>query len=258
VIMDIGNTLFITKKVLVALLTPPGIFVVALLVATALFKKRARWFFLILAALLYVASIEPAKDALLLPLENAYPLPSAEQLKQAEAYVVLGGGIVEHAPDPGGKGSLTSESLERTIGAYRLYRLSPKPVILTGGKTYQRFSETEIAADILLAFGVKREHVIFDPRGRDVDTQMNAQLVRRIATHLKMERIVLITSPFHMKRSVLLFRRSFKDVIPFPAGYKTSRTTYRYKSFLPESYNMHTISLAVKEYLGIIYYSVKI
>jgi uncharacterized SAM-binding protein YcdF (DUF218 family) len=255
--MDIGNSLFITKKVITALVTPPGIFVLALLVATVLSKKKARWSCLICAALLYVASIEPVKDALLLPLENAYPMPSAEQLRQAEAYVVLGGGIVEHAPDLGGKGSLTAESLERTTGAFRLYRLSPRPVILTGGKTYQRFSEAEIAADMLLAFGVRKEHVIFDPLGRDVDTRMNAQLVRRVATRLKMERIVLITSAFHMKRSVLLFRRSFKDVIPFPVGYKTSRTTYRYKSFLPESYSMHCVALAIKEYLGIVFYSLK-
>jgi uncharacterized SAM-binding protein YcdF (DUF218 family) len=256
--MDIGNTSFIAKKVLVSLLTPPGIFVVVLLAATVFFRKRVRWFCLILAALLYLVSIEPTKDALLLPLENAYPLPSVEQLKQAEVYVVLGGGIHEDVPDPGGKAALAAESLERTAAAYRLYRLLPKPIILTGGKTYQRFSEAEIAADMLLAFGVRKEHVVFDPRARDVDTRMNAQLVRSITTHLKMERIVLITNPFHMKRSVLLFRRFFKTITPFPAGYKTSRTPYRYKSFLPESYNMHCVSLAVKEYLGIIYYSIRI
>jgi len=228
-------------------------FVILLLVLSALFfKEKLRVFVFIVALFVYALSISPTADFLVGPLENAYSPPPPASLETCDAYVVLGGGINDNAPDISGKGTLSAFALPRVVTAYRLYVRSQKPVVFSGGRILGRTAEAEIAKRFLISLGVPPHHIITEERS--IDTYENARYVKEIADRYQFKKIALITSALHMKRSCLLFGKRFKDIVPYPTDYQGSRDRYDLLNFLPNAWNVNIIELAVKEYLGILYY----
>jgi len=218
-------------------------------------RKKEKILLLIVASLIYLSSITPVQELLIIPLEDAYPVPAVNQIYSSDAYVVLGGGINDNAPDIDIKGTLGNEALPRYITAYRLYMRNPKPIIISGGKILNRGAEAGVAKNFLLSLGVKSEHIIVEDKSRD--TAENRHYIKELCDRHGIKSIVLITSAFHMKRSMMLFKKSFTSIIPFPAGYKTSRIPYDFLSYLPDGSNLMDTSLALKEYLGILFYAIK-
>jgi uncharacterized SAM-binding protein YcdF (DUF218 family) len=247
--------IFIAKKLITHCLLPPGIFIILLLLACIFLKRRLKLLALFFALFIYILSIGPTKDLLLVPLEDSFPVPSIEEVKRGDAYVVLGGGIYDNAPDVDGKGTLSGDALARVFTAYKLYRISKKPVILSGGRILGRTAEAEIAKRTLLSFGVGEKDIITE--SKSIDTYENAQFVKELSDTHKINRIILVTSAYHMKRSHLLFSRHFREIIPYPAGYLTSRIKYDVLSFLPSAASLADVSLAMKEYMGIVFYKIK-
>jgi uncharacterized SAM-binding protein YcdF (DUF218 family) len=248
------DVLFILKKLIGYFLVPPGLFIAALFVLSLFLKKKAKLMILSLCALLYLSSIEPTKDLLLMPLEDAYKIPATAELKGYQAYVVLGSSIVENAPDLSGPGVLDGDALHRVMGAYRLYRISPKPIILSGGTLSGSQPEAEISKRYLLSLGIKEEHLLAESRSKD--TVENARFTKDICDSRKIKSVVVITSAFHMKRSVMLFKRVFSDVLPFPTAFRVARKTrYGLFSFIPDPGSLCNVSLALKEHIGILFYT---
>lgn len=247
--------IFIIKKLVTHCLLPPGIFIILLLLACIFLKRRLKLLAFLFALFIYILSIGPTKDLLLVPLENSFVVPSLEEVKTGDAYVVLGGGVYDNAPDVDGKGTLSGDALARVLTAYKLYSISKKPVILSGGRIFGRTAEAEIAKRTLISFGVNEKDIIAE--SKSIDTYENALFVKEIADAHRISRIVLVTSAYHMKRSHLLFSRRFRDIIPYPAGYLTSRTRYDVLSFLPGAAALADSSLALKEYMGIAFYRIR-
>jgi uncharacterized SAM-binding protein YcdF (DUF218 family) len=243
---------FLLKKTLTVFLVPPGILLVLFVVGMLFVKKRFRSFLLGLFVLLYLLSIEPTKDLLLLPLENRYPVPSWSELQRVDAIVVLGGGVLENAPDVDGQGALSSDSLARVVAAYRLHTRLRKPIIPSGGAVFGSKAEAEVSRDTLYRLGVKQEFVLVETKSKD--TSENALFVSEICKKRTWNKIALVTSAYHMRRSLMLFGRFFNDIVPCPTDYKTLRRGYGYWSFLPDASSLADTAIAVKEYLGIIYY----
>jgi uncharacterized SAM-binding protein YcdF (DUF218 family) len=242
------------KKLFTSLLIAPGIFVVLLLLLVLFARKRLRLYLILLAVFLYGLSIGPTKELLLLPLENAYPIPSVEEMKKCDAIVVLGGGAYDNAPDVNGTGGLSGDTLTRSIGAYRAYLITGEPIIISGGSLSGGKAEATVVRRLFLALGVKETHIIAETRSRD--TSENAQYSAEICRKRKFERILLVTSAYHMKRAVLLFQRTLPSVVPYPTGFRTSRAGFGTLSLLPDASHLLDVSLALKEYLGIVYYTV--
>ncbi len=243
---------FVLKKLITAFLLPQGFAVLLFVILAGVFKRCRVWFF-VLAVLAYGLSIEPTANLIMVPLEDAFPAASIAKIKTCDAYVVLGAGVREDVPDLNGHAALSIYAMPRVVAAYRLYRINPKPIILSGGKVFNREAEADVAAAFLVSLGVPQKHIIREPESRD--THENALYVKRIADARKLKKLVLITSAYHMKRSVLLFRRQFADLAVYPSDYQTSRRGYDLLSFVPDAGQAATINLAVKEYLGTCYYS---
>jgi uncharacterized SAM-binding protein YcdF (DUF218 family) len=250
--VDSYSLSFLFKKTVTAFLLPPGIFLVLFLAGMLFVTKRSRSFLLGLLLLLYMLSIEPTKELLLLPLENRYPVPSWSEVRHVDAIVALGGGALESAPDIDGEGAVSGDSLQRIVAAYRLHVALKKPIIVAGGAVFGKKPEAEIATDVLRRLGIKEQSILAETRS--MDTNQNALFAAEICRKRNWNSIVLVTSAFHMKRSLMLFGRFFSTIVPYPTDYKTLRRGYDYWSFLPDASNLADTALAVKEYLGIIYY----
>ena len=243
---------FVLKKIITSFLLPPGCFILLILLFAFLAKRWFRIVALFLAAFLYLASIAPVADLLLIPLEDAYQPPATAEVKNGEAYVVLGGGVYDFAPDIDGKGVLSGESLSRVVCAYRLYRMDRKPIIFSGGKVFEGQPEAKVAKRVLLSLGVNEKDVITEAESRD--TIENAKYIKELANRHQIGRIILITSAFHMKRSMMLFNKSFNGTIPYPTSYNTRRAKYSILSYAPDAGNLANSAMALKEYIGILFY----
>lgn len=212
--------------------------------------------FLALSGGIYLASIAPVADFLLSPLENQYSPPATNNLRTSQAYVVLGGGTQENAVDLFGRGTLSADSTARMIAAYHLYRIMPKPIIVSGGPAYpEKTPESEIGKRFLVKLGVRSDHIMTEARSKD--TYENALYTRELCAGKGIGKIVLVTSAYHMKRAMILFSPFFNDVVPCPADFRTSRDKTRLRDFFPDFGSFNVTAIALRERLGIFFYRVK-
>ena len=69
-------------------------------------------------------------------------------------------------------------------------------------------------------------------------------------------RIILVTSAFHMRRAKMLFERQGFEVEPFPVDFQTSdRPTTTVLSFLPSAQALAKSEMAMREGVGMLYYT---
>jgi uncharacterized SAM-binding protein YcdF (DUF218 family) len=152
--------------------------------------------------LLYGLSISPVSSALMAPLEKSFRPVNVNSAK-ADVIVVLGGGTRDRSwlglePEPGEK------SLQRVVAAVKLHRALHIPVLISGGAgdpDQSQLSDADSMARAALGLGVLEQDIVIENKSRN--TLESARAVRGL---LKRNRIILVTSVFHMKRSVALLR----------------------------------------------------
>jgi Uncharacterized conserved protein len=247
--------MFELGKYLADFVFPPGIFLVFCILLIALIalekKKAALLLACISACALYLFSITPIADSLILPLEKRYQ--PFDGKTQVEAIVVLGGGSVLHSPEFDNKAALINAGLARAAYGARLSRQLNLPIIYTGG-TVMRKDGTESEAEAAMRFfegiGIPQDRVRLEAKSRD--TSQNARFV---ASMVGKGKIVLVTSAFHMPRSVLAFKKAGIDAVPAPTDYRCDREPYRLIDFMPSADSLAKSTLALHEYVGLLYYS---
>jgi uncharacterized SAM-binding protein YcdF (DUF218 family) len=83
----------------------------------------------------------------------------------------------------------------------------------------------------------------------------NARYSREILRKHGFSRPLLVTSAFHMRRSVDAFRRAGVKVTPLPASIVTSpESSLIWADFLPDSGALQGSATALREYLGLLFY----
>ncbi|MDR3200637.1 MAG: YdcF family protein [Spirochaetales bacterium] len=241
------------SKICTVLILPPGCFVLGLAVFALFFPRRRRLAMTLIAALLYILSIEPAQDILLKPLENAYPPLDMRAAADAQALVVLGGGTIQASPEAGeGRDSLASGALGRAVYAFGLRDIFTGPYIAAGGRVFDYGQETEadVAGRLLVSLGLPQERVLKEAESRN--TWQNAKSIARLFGYNK---IILVTSAYHMRRSVFCFENNGFSVIPAPTDYWCARNSYYdIFSFLPSLDALAGTYAAMHEYVGLLYY----
>lgn len=246
---------FILKKLITPFLVPPGIFILLLILSGYVFwrrkKRRAARLHILLGLLLWLVTIVPVSDFMLRGLESGFKIP---ENPKGDVLILLGGGAYEEAADLTGAGSPSNEMLARIITAVRLQKRLDIPVIVSGGKVFEdRQAEAPIVKRILVDLGVRDNMVILEGRSRD--TIENARYSSDISKKAGYKKPILVTSAFHMKRSVMSFKKVGVEVLPVPAGFKTwENKRYIWEDYLP--HGLDNMDSAIKEYLGILFYKI--
>ena len=128
------------------------------------------------------------------------------KIEAAEAIVVLGGGIEDSR-------TLSRASLRRTIHGIRLYRQGLAPVmIFSGGSAGQEAAEGALMASLAAELGVPSDAIWVEAGSNDTWTE--AFEVARLAQPKGVRKILLVTSPLHMKRASATFERAGFQVLP--------------------------------------------
>ncbi|MDB5915519.1 MAG: hypothetical protein JWP22_4194 [Ramlibacter sp.] len=210
------------KPILASLVLPPaGPLLLALL--ALLLARRHRGFGILVAALAIVATLALSTNGmavilarhLLPPMKVAQP----QDLRDVQAIVVLGGGVVEQAPEYGAA-QPTGPTLNRLRYGAWLARQTGKPLAFAGGIGWAA-SGTDVPSEGSVARRVLQEEYGLTPRWVDDqsrDTVENAQRIAALLRPAGVRRIALVTEATHMPRALLAFRDSGLQVVPAPTN----------------------------------------
>ena len=206
-------------------------------------QRLAIWLLIVGVGTLYLFSISPVADLILWPLENGYQSPKLD--RQADTIVMLTGG--------------TECNILRAREVQRLYAERPDvnfTIIISGhdpltGDDNQETSTAKVK-QILLEGGINPANIIADDLSRTT-----FESARNVAKLIRQKPFFLITSGYHMPRSMLSFREFDTNPIAAPTDFK-SAGHYGFLSLLPAPGNLEKVDLAVHEYFGIVYYKLKL
>lgn len=254
---------FYLAKVVWFVLQPSTL--IALLIgygAILIWTGWARWgrrFVTIGAILLLVVGLSPLGNALIIPLEDRFPRADLDEPPAPAGLIILGGGesrLVGSAR----KAPTLNEAGERLLeGALLGLRFPNSKVAFSGGDAgivYKADSEAQGAAEILTRLGVPRDRLILEANARD--TYENAVFLKNelegSADFDANSRWLLITSAYHMPRSMGAFRKAGFDVEPWPVDYRTRGTADFSKPFDKVSEGLRRVDTATREWVGLFAY----
>ena len=253
--------MFALKKLVSELLQPTSVLLLVIVVGLVLLrstKKQRAGRILLLLGLggWFLSSFGPVANALVRPLERAYPpllpmasRPSATLLDGSPAprwIVVLGGGNME-VPALAPLQQLSSPAVVRLTEGIRLQRLFPEAKLLLSGGTVH----SQLLADAALSLGVPRQRIALAP-----DVLDTADETRALHTVLGREPFVLVTSAAHMPRSVAMCRKAGMNPIAAPTDYLGDYEPWSPRDLLnliPHAGPGLRVERALHEYLGLVW-----
>ena len=154
------------------------------------------------------------------------------------------------------EGELGGFSANRLLTAAQLQKRMQIPLLVTGGQVFAvSGNEARISRNILLNLNVPKEMILIEDQARN--TEENAINALNICRKHGFEKIVLVTSAFHMQRSLLNFESqnidSYFTFLPYPCDYQSSEyINVNIFSFVPQQDALTASYLALHEYLGIL------
>jgi len=158
---------------------------------------------------------EAAPNTLLRVLENQYPVPSAAVVQRHVGVIVLGGATQNHASYTAHGQVPLGEAAERLTVPLVLLREHPQlSLVFSGGEGR------------LLAMGVSEAELaraFYAEQG--VDTRENARQVAALLGERCRQPWLLVTSAWHMPRSMAEFESVGCQVTAFPVDFRTGTTT---------------------------------
>jgi len=245
---------FYLSKIITFLIDPLFIILV-LLGASILRLTRNRGRRLILAAIfliLYLLSTGFVANALLTHLENSVsPSPLASHY---DAVIVLSGMTgVQHRD-----AVEFSEAVDRILAGIQLVKTGKADyLIISGGDgslTQGNRPEAEILKEFAEQWGVAPNQIIVDSRSRN--TWENATRTAELLERQPMNKLLLVTSAFHMFRSRGCFKQAGLEVDVLPVDFSAESKAADFRSFLPSSYALARTNRVIHEVVGIIAYQV--
>ncbi len=189
-------------------------------------------------------------------LEKSFSVPSKSKLNQAKAFLLFTAGSYD-APQMSPEERLSRDALLRLLKTVELKKEYPqKPLFIVGGNSKaSNHKEASYYKEVAEKLGVKGKIVIVE---NVYDTLSSIKVLKKFFS--PNTPLVLITSAYHLKRSLYLFEKEgFSNIIPYPSNYdyKVCTPHLRIWDFFPQPLYLEMTNKAVHEYLGLLYYRLK-
>ncbi len=195
----------------------------------------------------------PFGKMLIEPLEERFP-PWAASSGAPDGIVVLGGAIEPELSAR--RASELNEAAERITVIPELARRYPSARILYSGGNGSLMprggSEAHIAGALLETLGVPAKRLILEDKSRS--TAENAEFSRRLAMPKPGERWLLVTSAYHMPRSIGAFRKAGFPIEAYPVDYRTAGTADLWLPFDSVASGLRRTDTAAREWVGLLVY----
>ena len=212
-------------------------------------RRAKRWLATTLVYFLAL-TVLPVGDIAMRSLETRFPVNP--KLEDIYGIIVLGGGEDIHATELFDQVNLGPAGERVTMGAV-LARANPGTKLLYTGGTGALSdignprSGAAVAGRLYEELGLEDTEIILEHAARN--TSENARLSADLVDET--QRWVLVTSAFHMARSVSTFERAgWTDLVPYPVDFQV--TTLEYGGGYHGQIN--ALRIAVREYIGLLAY----
>ncbi|WDZ76744.1 YdcF family protein [Ensifer adhaerens] len=225
------------------------------LLATAAGLRRIGGFLGAFGALvLFVCLFTTAGPYALQTLEDRFTRPSPPPATLS-CIVVLGGAF-ENEVMAGRGGTEFNQAADRFIETVALAKRYPEARILVSGGdgSFSGAYAGDAAASesFLAAFDIGGERLLREEQSRT--TFENARNTKELLAANGLSNCALVTSAFHIPRSVGLFRALDIPVVPWPTDYRTSGRLGLGLDFTQPSLNAQLTTTAVREWIGLLAY----
>jgi len=222
--------------------------------AIAAWRRRLRLaggFLVICVAWFYIAAAGFFGTALMSFLERDYPPMVLDEVPAADVILLLGGAVDSRAE--GAQLGNLNRWADRVIFAAALYHAGKAPVILlSGGGALGAPSEAALMRDILLALAVPTTAIMLEQDSRT--TYDNARFSAPIIREQGWQNVLLVTSAFHMRRSIAVFQRQGIPVIAAPTDHQFIDLPAVVMDWFPTIHGMARTTYAMHELVGYLVY----
>ncbi len=173
----------------------------------------------------------------------ASPLKISEVPQKVDVILVFGGGVGE-------TGSPGKSTIERARYASELYKQGyAYKIIFSSGYAYI-YNDAENMKLFAVSMGVPEKDILLEQRANN--TYESVEFSKNILNQNNYRTILLISSPYNMRRAKLVFDKLGKDVKVIYVPVNNSQFYDR-----AEGIRLEQIKAIMHEYLGIVYYFIK-
>lgn len=198
-------------------------------------------------------SVVPLGNNILISLENRFPIPR-ELPARIDGIIVLGGVVSETVTKSRGQLSLGG-AVERILEFAELSKKHPDAKLLftsgSGRLLTQDIKEGDFVSELMVRLGVDMDRLQIENQSRN--TYENAVMSKQRMNPAPDENWILITSAFHMPRSVGIFREIGWPVIPYPVDYNFGGDE-KIKLGFSLLGGLNSLSAGLHEFLGLLFY----
>ncbi len=249
---------FYSAKILWMLLSPDSLFLILLIISLILivsgWRKKGTVLLGLLTTGALLLAIFPLGDWMLYPLESRFQT-NPQLPAQIDGIIVLGGSVIADRSQQWQQLE-TNQYHERLSSFILLAKNYPQAKLLfTGGNSSlmpDEPTEAEIAKDYFIQSGIAADRLMLEDRARN--TAENALFSKQLAQPTQDQNWLLITTAYHMPRSIGVFCHQGWGVIPYPVDHFTQGAKDLYTPGFNLIYHAEHLVLATHEWLGLLAY----
>jgi uncharacterized SAM-binding protein YcdF (DUF218 family) len=227
-----------------------------LCVCVLLWRKRyrpARWLLGVIVFVLLVVGLFPVGQWVFYPLESRFP--ANPTLPESVTGIVVLGGAEDTLCSEIWKQVEVNGRVERLLSFLTLAKQYPQAkLVFTGGSGSlldQEFKGASVAKMLFQEHGLDLSRLILEDQSRN--TYENAVCSKTLVNPDPDETWILITTAWHMPRSVGIFREVGWPVIPYPVDHWTAPGNLLEIGF-DLTGHLHNLKFATKEWVGLLSY----
>ena len=240
------------NKLLPIFASPLGL--ISFLIILGIFTKRLIYIVTALL-LLWITSLPIVSNSLMGILEKNYQVQSFDNIDKHDTVVVLSG-MVRTIRNNGEIYYEFGEAVDRILGGISLIKDGKADrMILTRGQLPWSLGvpEGEFLSDFAEMHGVEAARITLTRVVQNTDDE--AKAIAELTT--SKEKLILVTSAFHMPRARMVFENQNILVTEFPVDFLSGASKLGILDFLPNASAFNNSSLFVREMIGRAYYSLK-
>ena len=252
------DTLFFFISKLIWLFVSPDSLLLILIIITLVLlyigkQKQAKILLSVISAILLFVSLFPIGEWLLYPLESRFSNNPALP-EQVDGIIVLSGSEDALLSSVWNQVEV-GNAAERNLSFLTLARQYPKAKLVftggTGSLINQEYKAADVAKNLFEQQDFDTKRILFERESRN--TYENVIYSKKIVKPQKNENWILITTSWHMPRSVGIFCKSEWSVIPYPVDHQTNKDNL-FRIDFDLLNNLYTLKTAIKEWLGLFAY----
>jgi len=164
-----------------------------------------------------------------------------------DAVVVLGAGYYTKAD------RLNGESILRLAKGVQVFQeCNAKWLVVSGRLGWARKERhAELMRDLAVAMGIPQQRIVMETES--LNTQEHPIRLKAMGFLDSESRLVVVTSPWHLRRALIEFRRVFPDVSAAPSYFFSPELSEKLVVWLPMLRQLD-LSTMLHEYAGILWY----